>query len=378
MTAARTNRDYLPMVLLLLSAAGTFALFQIPALFGGKNDDTDHVRAHRERIANMTQAERERLRRRADRYFEELTESDRQRLRQLHRDLQTHPNADELKRVMQKYNEWLASLSAYEQKELRDRLENAQTLEDKRQIVEEFQQKQDEERYVRSLDDRSRKILLREPDWKKRRQMIERFRGARRGRRRFSRSPSLDSPKLDQVVRFIESRLSLSQAQTEMLNELSPAHRHIKVMVLAMNEHLRRRKQDGSGLLEDATLRPRVEKEIADSDLKQHLLDAMGSRRSKYGILFLITRSIYHERRKLRGKPTEEQLKQFVQTLDPQRKDKLMRYRGSEKRDMLNRWYFYGGETGDDYQEFRRLSWRFMMRNFGRSRSSRRHHNPQD
>lgn len=81
----------------------------------------------RARLESMSSAERDRLLRSQQR-FEQLSESERQRLRKLHADLERDPDAEQLRLVMDRYQEWLKSLPASQRAEL-PKLSNEERIE---------------------------------------------------------------------------------------------------------------------------------------------------------------------------------------------------------------------------------------------------------
>jgi hypothetical protein len=70
-------------------------------------------------IQDMEAAEQERLRRNFDR-FSDLPPAEQERLHRLHEAIERESNADELRAVMDRYFEWLKTLSALERAELKD------------------------------------------------------------------------------------------------------------------------------------------------------------------------------------------------------------------------------------------------------------------
>jgi hypothetical protein len=77
------------------------------AIARGANEALD---ARRERIANMSAAEKEQLRIKKER-FAKLDESERQKLRTLHAAIESHSRRDQLHRVMLRYRQWLRELT---------------------------------------------------------------------------------------------------------------------------------------------------------------------------------------------------------------------------------------------------------------------------
>ncbi|HID75303.1 MAG TPA: DUF3106 domain-containing protein, partial [Planctomycetaceae bacterium] len=89
----------------LLAAAGRHARWQ-------------EMADRRARIEQMSLAEQEQLRRHLTR-FAAMSPVEQQRLRQLHRAIQDHPQSEQLERVMRRYCEWLKTLEPFQREELR-------------------------------------------------------------------------------------------------------------------------------------------------------------------------------------------------------------------------------------------------------------------
>lgn len=386
MTTPRGNLDLRLLTLLLLMAAGVVTALQLPGLFGDPRRQTSEYAANREKIAAMTEQERQQVKRRADRYFH-LPEQERQSIRKLHADLQKAPDAERLRAVMKQYNQWLTSLSQQKLLDLRGRLAKAGTAEEKVQIVKDVQAEQArrkaDEEFVSTLDFPQRTQYYRERDPRKRKKLLERFRSSTPFRSGARRMEHLSSEELDAVTWFIADCMALPATRKEELKPLNPHTRHLKIMVLAMNEQERRRKSADSnraalasvgaafgpafpvGLLNDPDLRGPVEQSDLDPGLKERLLKATSFRRFRAGMLSLIGRSIFHERRELRGNPTDEQLNEFFKSLDRNRQDEHLTSLRIDKKEELKRWYLDGGDDAEDYREFRRVWSMQFFRRFG-------------
>ncbi len=72
----------------------------------------------RERIENMSPAEKAELLRQKER-FDGLDAAEQERLVELHRQIEAHPESDKLRGVMERYYQWLQTLRPYERDELR-------------------------------------------------------------------------------------------------------------------------------------------------------------------------------------------------------------------------------------------------------------------
>ncbi len=103
-----------------------FLLMLVAVLSGGTSssvawadDDDDILGTRRQHIEQMTEAEKEQLRRRQEQFLA-LKPEEQQRLRDLHHRLHEHPKAHDLQDVMQRYYHWLSFLPPYQREELLD------------------------------------------------------------------------------------------------------------------------------------------------------------------------------------------------------------------------------------------------------------------
>jgi hypothetical protein len=79
----------------------------------------DAAAQRRQQIENMTPAAKKQLQRQLDR-FAAFKPEEQQRIRQLHQEIEDSPDAEQLRRAMHAYCEWLKSLPAYRRAELAD------------------------------------------------------------------------------------------------------------------------------------------------------------------------------------------------------------------------------------------------------------------
>ena len=94
--------------------------------------------SRRERIEKMDAAQKEQLLQR-HRQFHAFKPEEREQLRNLHRDIENDPNRDELRRVLDRYYDWLRTLSSYQLMELRklsheERIERIKTLQQEERV----------------------------------------------------------------------------------------------------------------------------------------------------------------------------------------------------------------------------------------------------
>jgi hypothetical protein len=87
------------------------------AVLAGVGWSGDNWSEQRRRIEGMTAGEKEELRRRHER-FASLQPAEQERLRRLHHELEADPEAEHLRQVMERYHEWLMTLSSYHRAEL--------------------------------------------------------------------------------------------------------------------------------------------------------------------------------------------------------------------------------------------------------------------
>jgi hypothetical protein len=95
-----------------------FAVIWLGAFWaaGARAEKTSDER--RKRIEAMDPAQKRDLRRRQD-WFEALSDAEKEQLRQLHRQIEEHPRAEELREVMRRYCEWVNRLPSHYSGELR-------------------------------------------------------------------------------------------------------------------------------------------------------------------------------------------------------------------------------------------------------------------
>lgn len=373
-----------PVLIVLLAAVGlgVFALFQAPQFFGEAPPSSPEYAANRERIEQMTQSQRDRVKHRFKK-FQEMSASRRNELRNLHADLQTAPDAKELKQALERYNTWLTSLSVGERDDLRRKLSKAKTPREQRQIVLEKKREVDVERLLQSAHRFDREEYKRTRDPARKEEILARIRETYAYGRQRRRSPTLKPEELDAVVNVIAGLLKPTPKQTAEWQKLEPQQRRLQIMIAALQEHTRRsivrrmvnaavsvlvpvlneqfprRRRPEPGLLSDAGLRQPIQKGIADPELRERLLKEPAfpprfpfSRFPRYRILSLISSTFFAERRQESANVTDDQLGRFFENLTEQKMEELTQ-QGPEQMKTLKRWYlFFGGKTGKDYRTF--------------------------
>ena len=124
---------------LMVVFAGWFTLaFALPP--------DESLEARRLRLESLTAAEKEELLRKKDR-FDRLSAEEQAQLRRLHDSMIREENADQLRRVMVHYCEWLATLTASQRAELRS-LDAKQRI----QRIKSLLKEQDKERFQRLVE----------------------------------------------------------------------------------------------------------------------------------------------------------------------------------------------------------------------------------
>jgi hypothetical protein len=94
--------------------------------------------SRRQRIEKMDSAQKEQILRR-HKQFHAFKPEDREQLRNLHRDIENDPDRDELRRVLDRYYDWLKTLSSYQLMELRklspeERIERIKVLQQEKHV----------------------------------------------------------------------------------------------------------------------------------------------------------------------------------------------------------------------------------------------------
>ncbi|WP_339684291.1 hypothetical protein [Gimesia maris] len=121
---------------LLLRAAGLACglLVCVVVLLGAANPENESEQENRKKIEAMTPAERAQLKRNYEK-FQKLSPEEQQRLRKLHEATRSQP---ELNRVMHAYDEWVKTLSPWEQEDLR----NAETTQERMELIRKYRSRQ--------------------------------------------------------------------------------------------------------------------------------------------------------------------------------------------------------------------------------------------
>lgn len=104
------------LIPLLLLVGSLLALVAAPYLALGRDDQAAERRLNHDRVYNLSQLKREQLDRNYEYFQNNLTDGERQKIRELHAALQQDKSG--LKEVMQDYHVWLLSLNAQQRDDL--------------------------------------------------------------------------------------------------------------------------------------------------------------------------------------------------------------------------------------------------------------------
>ena len=365
-TTTTSEPDLRFAVILLLLIGGVVGLFFVPGLFSDRVRESPEFQANRKRIEQMTESERARLKRRSERY-NQLTDKERAAKRDLHKRVEKDPEAERLKAVLKNFNAWMASLPLVEREKVRDELQKAKTPKERGEIIAAHKDRMEDVRFVRSLPPPQRSQIERESNPERRKELIARVRESISSRSGSSRRPFVEGSDLEAVVGLISRRLNWTAKQEAELKAMTPTRRRLRIIVSAMKEHARLRREDKPGLLSDSDLRDAIEKEIEDETLKKKLFGEPSSSkfRRQYRVLSIVSTSLFRERATVAGSPTKDQLSDFFKKLSREKQDEIMREGGARQKSRLKRLYYYrGGEDGQDFADF--LSeWFNVMRRYG-------------
>jgi len=132
-------------------------LLVVRAVWAGEPLDERRVE-----IQSLDTADQERLRRNYERFLG-LDAAEQDRIRQLHQAIKSEPNADELLAVMERYSEWLKTLTPFVRAELKD-LPPDKRIERIREITEEQKQRETERaRYMNAPRAEAFKQAMKDP-----------------------------------------------------------------------------------------------------------------------------------------------------------------------------------------------------------------------
>jgi hypothetical protein len=372
-----------PLVFLAVAVtAGLVLVLAMQFKLGWSNPASVNARAddeygeNRTRIEQMTEQEREQVQRKAKQYFGELNEDQRASNRKLHSNLNSAENGDELKETLKRFNTWLTSLTSFQLEELREKLRNAKTAVERREIVEETKKELDLKKWIRTLPRPDRERLARVKDDSQERDRIiseireEQDRRLATGestsppsfrRRPGSRSgfgPRIKSAELENVLNVMAKELRYPAKEQQAIQALSPVLRHVRILhdLVSTSQETSRK-----GLLTDKYLVERFEESELESELKNRLAkfaDAEADpRKGEYDLFRLLIRSTVTEQFSRYKKPDSAELLQFSQQLSREERQFVMRFRGDDLRRILE--YKYSQKqrekSSKEFREFFKL-----------------------
>ncbi len=126
-------------VLLRAAGLGLGTAVCVLIMLGASGPDTDQEQDSRQKIEAMSPSEREQLKRNYEK-FQQLTDEEKQRYRKIHEATRNQPD---LNRVMHSYNEWVNTLSPWEQEDLR----KAGTTQERMELIRKYRSHGDRSNY---------------------------------------------------------------------------------------------------------------------------------------------------------------------------------------------------------------------------------------
>ncbi len=133
------------------SAIAIAPLLIIVALCWGATDSVrgeDTLQQREQRVADMSASEKEELQRRRDR-FDKLPSAEKERMRTLHQQIQQHEDSERLTTVLDRYSEWLRTISTSQRADLRKL-----PVEERIKRIRETKRRREEERFGRFMSER--------------------------------------------------------------------------------------------------------------------------------------------------------------------------------------------------------------------------------
>jgi len=319
--------------------------FIVPMLLGAKDASLDTRQSHRKEIEAMSETKRARLKRNFAVFKKlETNEPDRFRqIRELHRAVEQD---SELRKVMDAYYSWLATLSPWRREELRKQNDTQNRL----QLIQKFKDEQEGRRAGRQdlfFGEFSRSV----------------------GVSPFLRNvPKLSPEDVAAVMNVIERHLQLSQQQRKNLQSMSQLERHLHMLERLSRSRVPNRSDRSFRDLSNLT------NEMIDAISDQQVRQWLQSRRfSEQGRAFqrLVVGALLRERqvKNQRHKPSDQELQAYFLNLSLKDRDEIMQLRPDQAKAALMRKYIAANrdEFGPSLVELRRLIQRIFPR--ARSRS---------
>ncbi|WP_417386781.1 hypothetical protein [Gimesia sp.] len=301
----------------------------VMVLLGAADPESESEQENRKKIEAMSPAERAQLKRNYEK-FQKLTPEEQQRLRKLHEATRSQP---ELNRVMHAYDEWVKTLSPWEQEDLR----KAETTRERMALIRKFRSPDESPDRRRGGRNYFELAKIMDVD----------FRKPPVGFIIWAQSPTPET--YHDAISIIERSLPVPVKYPQPKSELSEFERSLAVLQSAVRAKSRDEDRNGS-----AWPTPETVNQISDLlDEKKYQLwdneDARGFRgkvwskddRKRMKVVVFLAKGLVNQlmmsvKQELDGiHPPEDKLQQFFETLDTKSKDHLMRYPPDEMQEKL-------------------------------------------
>ena len=266
----------------------------LPLLLGAGELGRQEYEVRRKRIAEMTASERKRLQHKT-KIFGKLSEKDRQRYVALDRELEKDPK---LRRILKANQQWLRTISPWQQDELRK-----ESLPDKRVALVRKIKRQQAEKRQQEQKRRSR------PRW------------SSRFTRQKGRMPMLDSADLAAVMKVVEENLP---TPPETLDDpLTSAQRHLRVLTAAVKQQAGP-ERPGRVQWPENDLSEKMIAAISDERKQNRFRGMNDPKRRRRMLARVVVMSVFAEWRDVEQRePTREELEKFFRELDENQRDRI-------------------------------------------------------
>lgn len=351
----------------LIIAGLTLPAVAVPLLLGAAGRDEDPAyEANRRKIESMSRERRNRLQRNYEQFLA-LSESDRDKFRELHRAVEDDARqGGNLRAVLERYNGWLKTLLPFQREELRKQDPAARMT-----LISQYMEEQRHERWVRSLPERHQYALLRERnDPEKRKDLELRFRREQErtqsGRASVvpgsmttywgsssQRDLKLCRDDFEAVMSAVESSVKLPEEDLQKLKSATKAQRYLLVLLRAVKQPSGQpESRDQLNWPDDALLDQTIAKISRDSVRERIELEEQPEGRRLLMARLIVRRflSEWWEQ----NAPDEEELREFFENLDPGEQDRITNLTGWWQKRTLTRRYFeeHPPAYSDEYREF--------------------------
>ncbi|MEX2287882.1 MAG: hypothetical protein WD648_12385 [Planctomycetaceae bacterium] len=313
----------------LLRLAGALAIVVAACPVIAADAGADELAARRQKIANKSEVERDLLNQQHAKFLA-MSPSQQDAIRRLHEELEADARVDgSLRAVLRNYQAWLKVLSPWERAEIRAETDPEKRISLIRRIKE--QEETELEQPVPARDP-----PLKSPDGSDPRR--------RRGGTR------LADADFQRIVEIIAKSLELPQDEQNVLAALPPAHRHIRILMKALERQKPGEGQPPRERWPSDDLVNRMIEAISDPRTRERLEDPERSPdQRRWFLRSMLFYASFHEAGDewKKRRPTDEQMLNYFRDLDPQERDKLMRQRSDGHRQRLV--WQYLGEKGDSF-----------------------------